>query len=223
MTGLWLVTYIVLWVLVLAQLLIIYALAKQIGLLLERRGVVGARMTNQGLDLNDRAPEFHVLDLHGKMVGLGVEQNKQTLLIFVSPGCSVCELIMPGIRTIQKHERNFTDVVVVSFSGTEEDNRKYAREYRLAGVPYVLSSDLSDTYQVHTAPYAVLVGQNGVIRAKGLVNGLEHLESLLNTTDEGHESFDSKMRSESAQASENDLSTMSTATTTHADAIGGLQ
>jgi len=43
----------------------------------------------------------------------------------------------------------------------------------------VLSADVGMTYKVGKLPYAVLIDEAGVIRAKGLINTREHLESLV--------------------------------------------
>jgi hypothetical protein len=41
------------------------------------------------------------------------------------------------------------------------------------------------TYRVSRLPFAVLMGEDGVIKAKGLVNNREQLESLLNAKELG--------------------------------------
>jgi hypothetical protein len=41
---------------------------------------------------------------------------------------------------------------------------------------------------ITTVPYALLLDEEGVLRSKGIVNSLSHLESLLNTIDHGYRS-----------------------------------
>jgi methylamine dehydrogenase accessory protein MauD len=41
------------------------------------------------------------------------------------------------------------------------------------------------TYQVGKLPFAVLLDHDGIIRAKGLVNSREHLESLFEAKERG--------------------------------------
>ncbi|MGH8314396.1 MAG: thiol-disulfide isomerase, partial [Steroidobacterales bacterium] len=50
---------------------------------------------------------------------------------------------------------------------------------------YVLSAPLGLAYRVSRLPFAVLIGEDGAVRAKGLVNNREQLESLLNAKDLG--------------------------------------
>jgi methylamine dehydrogenase accessory protein MauD len=49
----------------------------------------------------------------------------------------------------------------------------------------VLSTSLGVTYQVSKLPYAVLLDERGIVRAKGLVNSREQLESLFTAKDLG--------------------------------------
>jgi methylamine dehydrogenase accessory protein MauD len=49
----------------------------------------------------------------------------------------------------------------------------------------VLSRDLGLAFKVARLPYAVLLDQTGVVRAKGLVNSREQLESLFTARELG--------------------------------------
>ena len=53
------------------------------------------------------------------------------------------------------------------------------QEFRLGHLPYVNSPQVGMAFQVGKLPYAVLIDAQGIIRAKGLVNSREHLESLI--------------------------------------------
>ncbi|MCG8349567.1 MAG: redoxin family protein [Chloroflexales bacterium] len=192
MTGIALVSYLILWVIVLGQMLILLALARQIGILHKRLAPNGARMTNVGLALGQEAPKFQELDIHQRQTTLGNERSKSTLLVFVSPGCSACSDLMPAIRTIARMEQQ-VEVVIISLLQDEEINQDFVIRYKLHNLSYIIAPHLAQTYQVTTSPYAILVDSKGKVYTKGLVNHLEHLESLLNALDEGVESFDEKM------------------------------
>jgi methylamine dehydrogenase accessory protein MauD len=49
----------------------------------------------------------------------------------------------------------------------------------------VLSAELGMTYRVSRLPYAVLIDEQGKVRAKGLINSREQLESLFAAKDLG--------------------------------------
>ena len=55
--------------------------------------------------------------------------------------------------------------------------------------PYVISEQLGVTYRVSRLPFAVLLDDEGVVRAKGLVNTREQLESLFNVLETGYASI----------------------------------
>jgi methylamine dehydrogenase accessory protein MauD len=59
------------------------------------------------------------------------------------------------------------------------------RVERLEGFAYVLSAPLGITFQVGKLPHAVLLDAAGVVRARGLVNSREHLESLFEAMERG--------------------------------------
>jgi len=63
--------------------------------------------------------------------------------------------------------------------GDDAEQRSMIREFGLESLPYVNSPQVGMTFHVGKLPYAVLIDAAGVIRAKGLVNNREHLESLL--------------------------------------------
>ena len=58
----------------------------------------------------------------------------------------------------------------------------------------VLSSELGMTYRVSKLPYAVLIDEEGRIRAKGLVNTREHLESIIEAKQMGVASIQDYLR-----------------------------
>ena len=59
-----------------------------------------------------------------------------------------------------------------------EAHRRYAASQRIEA-PYVLSAEFGRAHEVAKLPFALLIDADGVLRAKGLVNSREHLESLL--------------------------------------------
>jgi methylamine dehydrogenase accessory protein MauD len=173
------ISNIVLWIVVLGLLAVVLALTRQLGVLHERIAPVGALMLNRGLAVGERAPPMEVVDLAGAVLKLGSPRSdgKSTLLLFVSPTCPVCKSLLPVVKSSGKDERDWLDVVLAS-DGDPDEHREFAQANGLAGVPYVVSAPLGMTYQVSRLPFAALLDEAGVLRARGLVNSREHLESL---------------------------------------------
>jgi methylamine dehydrogenase accessory protein MauD len=178
MTALF-ISNIVLWVVVLGLLAVVLALTRQLGVLHERITPVGALMLNKGLTVGEQAPEMDVVDLDGthRKVGTRSTDGKSTLLLFVSPTCPVCKSLLPVVKSSGKDERDWLNVILAS-DGNPDEHREFARANGLGGVPYVVSAPLGMTYQVSRLPFAALLDETGVLRARGLVNSREHLESL---------------------------------------------
>jgi methylamine dehydrogenase accessory protein MauD len=173
------ISNIVLWVVVLALLLIVLALVRQLGVLHERIAPAGALMLNRGLNVGERVPTMDVEDLEGRALRVGAPRGdgKSTLLVFVSPTCPVCKTLLPIVKSGRKDEQDWLEVILAS-DGDRDEHRQFARDHGLLDLPYVVSAPLGLTYQVSRLPFAALVDPDGILRARGLVNSREHLESL---------------------------------------------
>jgi methylamine dehydrogenase accessory protein MauD len=169
----------VLWVLVLLLAAVVLALVRQVGVLHERIAPAGALMLQRGLAVGAQAPVIEVADLAGAVHRLGSARGdgRSTLLLFVSPTCPVCKSLLPAVRSSRGDERAWLDVILAS-DGDDGEQRAFVASHGLGGIPYVVSSALGLAYQVSRLPFAALLDEQGILRARGLVNSREHLESL---------------------------------------------
>jgi len=191
-----------LWVLMLGVIVALWALARQVGILYERVAPMGALITDAGPKLGEASPRFDLPALSGATVAIGGERPKSQLIFFLSPTCPVCKKLLPILRSASQAERNWLDVVIAS-DGDSTQHLGFYRDAKLEQFPYVLSADLGMTYRVSRLPYAVLLDEHGVIRAKGLINNREQLESLFNAKEIGVASVqDYLQRGASAQPHE---------------------
>lgn len=174
-----LISNVLLWLLVVGLALTVLALTRQIGLLHERISPVGALSPHARVDVGDPAPELALLDLHDRPLQIGgvSEDDTRTLLFFLSPSCPVCETLLPTVERVARTEVPRVRVVLAS-DGAPEEHRAFIAEKRISHMPYILSAPLGMRYGVAKLPYAVLIDENGIVAAQGLVNTREHLESL---------------------------------------------
>ena len=168
---------VLLWLAVLALLVVVFALARQIGILYERIAPMGALMMDSGPKVGESAPAFELPGIDGAPVAIGAPAAASTLLFFLSPTCPVCKKLLPIIKSVRKAEGDRLRVVLAS-DGEAGDHQAFRRRADLGDFPYVLSAELGMRYQVSKLPYAVLIDPQGRIRAKGLVNSREQFESL---------------------------------------------
>lgn len=173
------ISNVVLWIVVLALLALVLALTRQIGVLHERISPVGALMINKGLKVGEQVPVVDVSDLNGQVLKVGAPRSDglSMLLLFVSPTCPVCESLLPVLQSSRKQEKSWLHIVLAS-DGDLATQREFVRGHGLTEFQYVVSAPLGMTYQVSRLPFAALVDASGVLRARGLVNSREHLESL---------------------------------------------
>ncbi len=173
-----------LWILILGVIVALWALARQVGILYERVAPMGALVTDSGPKLGEAAPRFDLSALNGARIAVGGERAKSQLLFFLSPTCPVCKKLLPVLKSAARAERDWLEVVLAS-DGEATQHLGFYGEAKLNEFPYVLSADLGMTYRVSRLPYAVLVDERGIIRAKGMINTREHLESLFNAKELG--------------------------------------
>ncbi len=178
------ISNIVLWLVVLALVVIVLALSRQIGMLYERIAPMGALMIDQGPKVGDPSPFMTLPAIAGGEVQVGVARGRSQLLFFLSPTCPVCKKLLPILKSIRTAEQDWLDVVFAS-DGELPEHLAFYRSAGLADFPYVLSSELAIAFRVGKLPYAVLIDESGHVRAKGLINSREHLESLFTAKEAG--------------------------------------
>jgi methylamine dehydrogenase accessory protein MauD len=176
------IALILLWAVVLALGIVVIALARQIGILFERVAPMGALMTDSGPKIGEASPKF-ALQALGSGRSVGAPTGRALLIFFLSPTCPVCKKLLPVLKSAQKAEKGF-DIVLAS-DGDAPKHEAFITSHRLDQFPYVLSSDLGIAYRVSRLPYGVVLDGEGTVRAKGLINNREQLESLFNAKEMG--------------------------------------
>jgi methylamine dehydrogenase accessory protein MauD len=172
-----LVSNALLWLLVVALAGVVAALARQVGVLHERLAPLGALATAKGPAPGEAAPLLLAPALSGGSLRIGGadDAGRRTLLFFASPTCPMCRTLLPTVRRAAASEGAR---LVYASDGDPGEHAAFAREHGLDPESYVLSRELGLRYEVAKLPYAVLIDAAGIVRAKGLVNTREHVESL---------------------------------------------
>jgi methylamine dehydrogenase accessory protein MauD len=178
-----LVSELLLWIVVLALALVCVALTRQVGVLHERIAPMGALALNRRLSGGSRAPALAVQALSGAVLtigstGEGKDSSRSQLVFFLSPTCPVCKTLLPVLKSIRESERAWLTILLASDGDEMASHQTFVQQHGLAEFPYVLSQALGVTYGVSRLPYAVLIDEQGIVSAMGLVNSREQLESL---------------------------------------------
>lgn len=169
----------VLWVLVIALSLVVLALVRQVSVLHARISPVGALMLAKGLKVGEPVPVHATTDLSGRSLTIGGPRTdeRSQLVMFVSPTCPVCKVLLPVLKSSRRSEQDWLEIVLAS-DGDVAAQQAFVAAQDLGVFPYVVDQALGLGFQVNRLPYAVLIGPDGALKARGIINSREHLESL---------------------------------------------
>jgi methylamine dehydrogenase accessory protein MauD len=180
-----LVSNLLLWCVVIVLAVVVLALARQVGVLHERVAPAGALMPTTGPKVGELTQPATYRDLDGSPVTVGGPDgdSRATLVLWISPTCPVCKALVPTAVSMARAER--LRLVFASDGEKLAQHEAYVSDLGIAAYPYVVSQALGLAYAVSKLPFAVLIGADGVLRSKGLVNTREHLESLVESMRSG--------------------------------------
>jgi methylamine dehydrogenase accessory protein MauD len=181
MSGVWLASYIVLWLVVFVLAFLLAGSLRQLGLLQLRLGDdPGALITDIGLERGAQAPDFVAQDSEsGEPVTLSELPQAARLLVFASPGCLSCRELMPGLNEVRKTRKGEFDFLVIC-RGDIESCRAFGRMNRVEA-PMVVDTNgqIEKDYMVTLTPFAYLLDYEGRVVIRGVANDWRQLESLL--------------------------------------------
>ena len=181
------ISNIILWVLVIVLALLVFALTRQVGILHERVAPAGALQPTNGPKVGELTEALQLKSIDGANLTIGGPDTNQlaSFVLFISLTCPVCKSLVPTARSLAKSEASRMRLVFASDGDNVEKHLRYVEDLDIAEYPYVLSELLGITYQVSKLPFALLIGSNGTLQSKGLVNTREHMESLIEAMDSG--------------------------------------
>jgi methylamine dehydrogenase accessory protein MauD len=68
--------------------------------------------------------------------------------------------------------------LILASDGDPEEHRRFRALKKLEDQTYILSQEVGLAFAISKLPTAILIDEEGIVRAKGIVNTREHLESL---------------------------------------------
>jgi methylamine dehydrogenase accessory protein MauD len=178
------VSQILSWIVILGLGLALLALARQVGVLHVRLAPAGALLSGKGPVVGEPVPVLDVVTLDGAPLAIGkpLAKGRTQLLLFVSPQCPLCKDLIPIAKSFAETEK--LDIVFVGDDDVAEQRAMVVR-LGMEGVPFVNSSIVGRAFHVDRLPHAALIGADGMLISKGLVNSREHLESMITAHEMG--------------------------------------
>lgn len=180
MHGPWLVSYVALWVVVVLLTLLLLGLARELGTLRLHLGPSGALVSDEGLDIGSKAADFVATEIPtGREISFHAANERSGLLVFISPNCPPCRNLLPGLAAGMSTWERWTTVRVICEGDGNQVKR--LREYLHVDLPLLADplSRIRDAYGQPPTPYAFLIGTDGTVALKGIVNTREDVERLL--------------------------------------------
>lgn len=199
-SGFLITMMILLTLMVLGLAVVVYSLARQVGVLYERIAPAGALSVNQVVKAGNPAEKLPLQTIQGNDITIGEVSGRSQLLFFLSPDCPVCKQLLRPLKSAAKAEKDWLDVVLASDGDDVNEHLQFIQREGLDDFPYVVSEILGKTYGVSKLPYGVLIDENSTVAALGIVNSREHLDSLFEAKEHGVSDIQTYM----AQQSSND-------------------
>ena len=182
MSGLWLVSYLALWILVIILTIFVLGLVRQLGIMQARLGPENKNLliTREGLAVGSAAPDIRGSDvMQQREFKLANLMGRPSIVIFISPSCAPCQELLPHIPELQNTWGKKGTVVLCSH-GPSEASLHLARAHHLA-IPVIsdVEGTIAQAYKVRATPFAYRLDPNGIVRRRGIVNNYAGLTELL--------------------------------------------
>ena len=200
MTPWWLLSYVILWLVLLFLGFLLVGALRALALLRWRleqlEPITPTRLGRGGLKPGRKAPDFTLSAVAGGDVSLHDFAGRRVFLVFTQSGCKPCHRILPELNKL--HRGGELQVLVVN-NGEPEATRQWASE---AGVCFPMlvqqQFSVSKRFEVYATPFAFLIDERGVIASRGIINNAQHIGFVLSAA--GDAAKDGRAEAESATA-----------------------
>lgn len=195
MTGLWLLSYIILWLVVVVLCLITVGLLQQLGILQRQLEQRGSELTNEeqllhpaleddGPTTGSVLPQLTVNSINGfgSLTLSSLSSQGYSLLMFLSPLCESCQHIVESLNMLVKEAENVGNVIVF-MRADEQACRSFITIFPLH-LPVICDNERTITmnFNVHHAPFGLLYDAQSRLTKK---RGIRNREDLLNLLRDG--------------------------------------
>lgn len=167
MSPVLLVTLLVLWVLVLFNMLLTFALLRRVN-----RMTASSMQANtvDRLKVGEPAPDFSAQALDGETVNLSTYAGRRVVFIFVSPTCRPCREALPTYEDLlPKAQRSGTSLILVSVAAAFQ-TRSFAEELQIS-IPLLVApretNPFMTDYKILGTPSYCSVDERGMVQSVG--------------------------------------------------------
>jgi hypothetical protein len=182
MSGLWIASTVLQWIVIAALVAIVLSLLRQLGELSGRVSASDAEVRDW-LAPGTTLPPRGVPLVGGGEAVVGGPKPTPTVVVFLYPGCSVCSVLGRSAVELLRSGAEVATLAVMD-AADEEAALAYASEHGLGALPMTLRA----TYPRHYAPaagspFAVALSREGVVAMRRGARTLEDLREMLALAD----------------------------------------
>lgn len=183
MDGIWVVSYIVLWVVVLALGFLVILLYRQLG---QQYLGTAAGVSRDGLTVGTKAPDFTGIDQFGEQVTMRqfLDGRHYLLLVFGAPTCAPCRQLLPQATQFEKDNTDKLRILWIN-RATDEESQRYVQETGSTIRTIANEGGIMERYKARITPFIFMLDGTGVVKAKGLANNRTNLEAYLQQAETG--------------------------------------
>lgn len=170
------VSYGALWVLVVVQSVLLLLLYRHFGMM--TLGTMEG-VQRDGLPIGERATPVYGIQPESGEVVWSPPADRSSVVIFASPDCEPCSVVLPAAERLATMRRRDLEVVAV-VPGPLESAERTRDQYGLSFD--CIAEDGSgafEAYRVRVTPFAFVLGSDSRVRAKGLCSDPLMLRDLL--------------------------------------------
>ncbi|HET7128481.1 MAG TPA: hypothetical protein VFJ93_05325 [Gaiellaceae bacterium] len=165
-----LASYVVLWVLVVAQSLFLFVLLRELGRVYLRDS---ASLHRDGVPIGQQMPNVAIEGPTGAARLRTVLRGRPTIVVVASPSCSLCP---PVIALAERWTRRVHGLgLLVLVNGETLDGYAHLADR----VVRADSQDIATRLLVRATPFVLVLDDAAVVRAKGIVNSNRHMSVLV--------------------------------------------
>lgn len=177
MSPVFYISYVVLWVLLLIEGVLLLLVYRHFGLMAldTSEGV-----QRDGLKVGETAPPVSGVTATGERITWQPRSEGPQLVLFASPDCRPCAEIFPFVGSLATAQDGFSLPVIGVAMGEQEVAIKLEEKFK-PPFPFLVEErgEGFHQYRVRVTPFAFVIGADGRILAKGLCTDVKRLKLLL--------------------------------------------
>lgn len=162
------------------NLVLLMVLIRQYGLVVGRLGPAGARMSEEGPEPGEKLDLSALAAVTASPV-FERDSGRPLLLYFLDPGCRTCKEVLSMVPIVARTER-WLDQAVISLREPEGGLLTW-KDLIPSTVPVGIGPTVAAGWNIYGGPFALAVDAQRQVRAKGIVNTKEDLDSLISVLD----------------------------------------